>query len=67
MQALKNRSRYLIRKFGGKVRAHLWNGSDTECRLFSTGGMRKSNFVVTDETIGKEICLLCLNCAAKRS
>lgn len=41
--------------------AHLWNGTDTACRMFSTGGMRKKRQRLSDSLLGKKICTMCLN------
>ena len=34
--------KYLIRASGKKNKAHFWDGKDTACRLWSTGGMNKN-------------------------
>lgn len=41
--------------------AHLWNGTDTVCRMFSTGGMRKTKQRLSNSLLGKKICSMCLN------
>lgn len=55
---------FLIRKTGAKVRAHLWLGHDTACRMWSTGGMKQSRFAVTSERGEREICQMCTNVSA---
>lgn len=45
--------------------AHLWNGTDTVCRMFSTGGMRKKRQQLSASLLGKKICTMCLNVNAK--
>lgn len=59
--------KYLIRKIGAKARAHLWNGEDTACRMWSTGGLKKSRFEVKDEKGAHEICLMCTNNAMEKA
>ena len=51
---------YLIANKKARV-AHLWTGSDTVCRMFSTGGMKKKGYEVFPETGGLPICSLCEN------
>lgn len=54
--------RYLIRDKGTKKAAHIWTGSDTLCKLWSTGGMRKSKgYSVHEDQQGLELCQMCLN------
>ena len=54
--------KYLIRDRGKKQRAHYWTGTDTLCRMWSTGGMRRTqSFFVRDSPDGKEICWMCSN------
>jgi len=58
--------KYLIRLKKNKARAHLWNGSDTVCRMWSTGGLRaKKQFVVCDTSEGRKICHMCQSVANK--
>jgi hypothetical protein len=52
---------YLIRKRGNKQKAHIWNGEDTACRMWSTGGLKKELFVIDETSLGKDICVMCLN------
>jgi hypothetical protein len=49
-----------------KSSAHLWNGVDTVCRLYSTGGMSKKKKQVTTTTYGRPVCSLCLSVNSKR-
>jgi hypothetical protein len=51
--------KYLIRQRGEKVRAHYWDGTDTACRMASTGGLRMDRFLVTDSPLGKAVCHMC--------
>lgn len=41
--------------------AHLWDGSDTVCRMYSTGGMSRKKKKVSASAYGRPICLLCLS------
>lgn len=52
---------FLIRKTGLKARAHLWTGEDTACRMWSTGGLKRSRFDVKSERGEHEICVMCIN------
>lgn len=51
---------YLIRDKGNVKAAHIWNGSDTLCRMWSTGGMNKS-YGIYKTPEGHEICQMCKN------
>lgn len=48
---------YLLRKNGGV--AHYWNGVDTVCKMYSTGGLRKKKYTVCESTLGRKICTMC--------
>jgi hypothetical protein len=50
--------RYLVRKKGGG-KTHLWDGSDTKCRMASTGGLLMRKYVVSDVSCGRPICHMC--------
>lgn len=46
------------------VVAHLWDGNDTLCELWSTGGIRaKRNYKVVDSPGELRICRMCADCA----
>jgi len=53
------RMEYLIRKTGAKVKAHIWQGSDTACRMASTGGLKRSRFEIRTDRGEHEICQMC--------
>jgi len=55
--------KYLIRNTGENVKAHIWNkhAKDTECFMWSTGGMNKKKFSLHKTTKGKELCMMCTN------
>ena len=40
--------------------AHIWTGEDTACRMYSTGGLRKSGKVF-DTHGARRICTMCKN------
>lgn len=41
--------------------AHLWDGTDTRCRMWSTGGIQKKNRYFARATPeGRKVCNLCL-------
>lgn len=50
---------YLIRK--GKNRAaHIWLGSDTACRMWSTGGIpKRKSFVLEPDSGDLRVCHMC--------
>lgn len=53
---------WLIRKKlkGKKAVAHVWNGEDTACRLWSTGGIGRSRPYEVQEVRGDHpICHMC--------
>jgi hypothetical protein len=51
--------KYLIGDRALKRRAHIWTGSDTVCRLWSTGGLTQSDYSVHDDSMGRKICQKC--------
>lgn len=52
---------YLLNPKKKKSAAHIWVGSDTACRMYSTGGMVKIKQKVFNQPLGKPICLMCTN------
>ena len=57
---VKGVSAYLVRKNPNHRQvAHYWNGSDTLCRLYSTGGMAKGKYEVVDKIGDLPICTMC--------
>jgi hypothetical protein len=50
---------WLIRKKGEKVKAHIWDGNDTKCRMYSTGGIRADRFEIRQDRGQHEICHMC--------
>ena len=57
---------YLIRNRGVKHKAHIWNVTDTACRMWSTNGLKKEWFSTHETTLGREICFMCANNDKKR-
>ena len=51
--------KYLIRKTGTKQKAHIWLGSDTACRMWSTGGLRRDRYEVRDDRGNHAVCHMC--------
>ena len=51
---------YLIRKTK-RSKAHMWNGRDTYCTMYSTGGMNKKKYEVVGETYKQPTCTMCMN------
>jgi hypothetical protein len=56
---------YLLNPAKNKSAAHHWDGKDTLCRLYSTGGLTKSKQHVFGDAMGKPICLMCSNVRRK--
>jgi hypothetical protein len=52
---------YLLNPKKNKSAAHHWDGRDTLCRLFSTGGLTKHKQEIFNSPMGKPICLMCSN------
>ena len=50
---------YLLNPKKKKSVAHMWTGTDTVCKMFSTGGMKQKRQVVSEETKGKPLCHMC--------
>ncbi len=52
---------YLIRnKPKAKMRAHIWTGTDTACRMWSTGGLiSRKGYSVHSTAEGRDICQMC--------
>jgi len=51
---------YLLRN-SLKSKAHLWDGKDTYCHMFSTGGLVKNKYQVFLKTFNQPICTMCMN------
>jgi hypothetical protein len=53
-----------VKKFKKNV-AHIWDGSDTFCRMWKSNGMlRKERFEIADDLptdIERDLCLICLH------
>jgi hypothetical protein len=53
---------FLIRGKGKKNAAHYWDGKDTACRMWSTGGMNQGRkWSVHDDPGEHPICTMCAN------
>jgi hypothetical protein len=57
------------KKFKKNV-VHVWDGNDTFCRMWTTGGiMRKERFEITKdypEDVDREVCTMCANVLEKK-
>ena len=42
-------------------KAHLWENQDSYCKMYSTGGMRKTKYKVYQDHQEREVCVMCLN------
>ena len=50
---------YLMRKNSEKA-AHIWNGADTACKMWSTGGMnRGGNWILVEDPGHRKVCAMC--------
>jgi hypothetical protein len=38
--------------------AHIWDGADTLCTMYSTGGLKPSRYRVSDTAEGRSLCLM---------
>lgn len=68
-QEKRMETQYLIRGWNKqqKTAAHLWNGWDTACRMWSTGGLRnKKAYTVHPDTGGRRVCSMCRNVAKRQ-
>lgn len=62
---LRAKPGYLIRNCG-RI-AHIWTGSDTACRQYSTGGIKNPHhYTVTDTADGRQICKNCRGAVSLR-
>ena len=52
---------FLINIKKNKGRAHYWDGVDTFCKMYSTGGLIKKKNQEYNTTEGRNICLMCQN------
>lgn len=50
---------YLLNPTKRKSVAHLWTGTDTVCRMYSTKGLKEERQELTETTLGKRICTMC--------
>lgn len=56
---------YLIRDQGTKNSAHFWIGTDTACKMWTTGGMnQRRKWSVHSDPGTHPICQMCLNISA---
>ena len=51
---------YLIRKSKPRV-AHIWHETDTACRMYSTGGLKKKKYAVSYGPTNLPLCNMCGN------
>lgn len=59
--------KYFLHKRQHSKPAHIWDGKDTYCTQYSTGGIKASSpYVVSDTPQGRAVCILCKNRATKR-
>ena len=57
---------YLIKESGTIKSAHYWNGIDTACRMWSTGGLNQNKkWSVFPDAQGHPVCTMCLNNSIK--
>ncbi len=56
---------YLLNPLKAKSAAHYWDGKDTLCRMYSTGGLSKRKQQIFNDPMGKPICSMCVNVQRK--
>jgi hypothetical protein len=59
-------AQWLIRDGSTKVKAHIWTGVDTMCRMASTGGIKLDRMSIRDARGSHEVCHMCKVNAAKQ-
>ena len=47
--------------YSTKSIAHLWNGKDTECRMWSTYGLKRRSYAIHPTSDGRKVCQLCMS------
>lgn len=62
MSAIVNKVGFLVYRSQEKGVAHVWTGTDTACRMWSTGGLKKRRYDYRQSAEGKSICRNCINC-----
>ena len=56
---------YLVAKTKNLKKAHYWNGIDTFCKMYSTGGLKKEKYHLVANFENREICHMCTNIKMK--
>jgi hypothetical protein len=53
--------KFLIKRRGNNVRAHVWTGTDTLCRMASTSGLDVDRYDITStlDDRAKNVCHMC--------
>lgn len=51
---------FLVKRGGGGV-AHIWDGKDSACRMYSTGGLPKRKYAYAISSDTRRICRNCVN------
>ena len=55
------------REYRKKVTHHMWKGTDTVCRMASTGGLNLEKYSSADPSVERgSICKLCISCKQGR-
>lgn len=57
--------KYLVNRKTRKSVAHLWDSTDTYCRMHSTSGLKSTSYEVSDTAANKAVCSIC--CGAVRN
>ena len=52
--------KYLLKKTR-KGKTHIWNGSDTYCRMYSTNGLIHENYELVNDIGKRGMCRMCEN------
>ena len=56
------KTNYLLKESNEGCRAHLWNGNNTVCRVFSTSSMAisKKPYTLHNDRKGRKLCKICM-------
>lgn len=63
---LEQSDTFLVRGNSAKLKAHLWQGLDTWCRMYSTGGLAE-DYELSKLLLGRKVCTMCANQRKKYS
>jgi hypothetical protein len=56
---------YLVSPNRKGTAAHVWWGTDTMCKMLSSGGMQERDRILTVDSMGRRLCHMCAQNAKK--